>query len=379
MTKDQIKAMLLRYEAGACTDEEKALLETWFLKQHTDHLPSPAQIEDDLDRVWAAISTHQLRPPIVRLPRAISRIAAAASIILAFSIFGYFLLNRQKTKQQTAQNQAHDIAPGGNEAILTLGNGQQIKLTDKKNGRIARQAGKMIVVGNNGVVSYSSGREADPQAAAPIFNTLTTPLGNQRAMTLADGTEVTLDAGSSITFPVVFDKKERNVSITGQVYFKVKHNASQPFNVKVNGITVRDIGTEFNINAYDNEPDIKTTLIEGSVEVNKGSRKAIIKPGEQAVALADKEGINVTAVDTEPVVAWKNGDFRFKDEDFKTAMRQISRWYNVEIVYDEAMPDNFAPGGWVSRSKNISAVLRIMELTGKVHFKVDGRRVTVTK
>ncbi len=375
MTKEQIKAILLKYGSGTCTQDERALLETWFLKQHVENIPTSAEIEDDLDQIWKSIKNNQHRRSIISLPR----IAAAASIILGLSVCGYFWVKRDKSELQVAQNHIYDIAPGGNEAVLTLSNGQKIRLTDKQNGLIAQQAGKAVMVNSRGRLNYADNAEAGNNTAESVYNTLTTPLGNHRDMTLSDGTEVSLDAGSSITFPVVFDQKERSVSITGQVYFKVKHNAVWPFAVKVKGVTVRDIGTEFNINSYDDEPEVKTTLVAGSIKLNKDNQEALLKPGDQAITAVSTRGIKVAKVDVEPVVAWKNGDFIFKDEDFKTAMRQIARWYNVEISYDPSASVDIVPGGWISRSKNISVVLRTMELTGDIHFKIEGRRIIVTK
>jgi len=376
MTKDQIKALLSKYESGTCTKKERAILETWFLRQQSENLPTSEEIEDDLDEVWLQLNkSNHRRSPVVIL----SRITAAASIILALSAGSYLLLHRQPSQQQITQKHLHDIAPGGNQAILTLSNGQKIRLTDKQNGQIAQQAGKSIIINANGQLSYAGGNEPGQQTAELVYNTLTTPIGNQRAIELADGTQVTLDAGSSITYPVAFNKKTRDVSITGQVYFKVKHYAGWAFTVKTKGLTISDLGTEFNINAYDDEPNVKTTLISGSIKAKVGSQEALLKPGEQATVSANKQGIDINAVDTNSVVAWKNGDFMFKDEDFKTAMRQVARWYNVEMVYDPSASVDMVPGGWISRSKNISSVLRLMELTGNVHFTIEGRRIIVTK
>ena len=371
MTKEQIKAILLKYESGTCTKNEKALLETWFLRQQAENLPAPDEMEDDLNEVWFALSKKvQPRTRVLTLPR----IAAAASIILCLSVGGYFMLHKQQSPQIASQG---DITPGQKQAVLTLGNGQKIILTG--NGLIAHQLGKAITFNTRGQVNYADHNKADGSPSELIYNTLTTPSGNQQDIILSDGTEVSLDAGSSITFPVVFDKNERSVSVTGQVYFKVKHNAKWPFTIKVKDMTVRDIGTEFNINSYDDEPAIKTTLIEGSIKLSKGNQQAVLKPGEEAVASINASGIIISKVDVEPVIAWKKGDFIFQDEDFKTAMRQIARWYDVEIVYDASASVNIMPGGWISRSKNLSVVLKTMALTGNVHFKVEGRRVIVTK
>jgi len=375
MQEQDAQELLKKYLAGRCTEDEKALLETWYIRQKGEGLP---EISDETENqamaeVWSRLPIPQNQKTIRLWPR-----IAAAAAILIFAGGGYLLLHHPQ-QAQTYTIVKNDVAPGGTKAILTLNNGQQITLDDKKNGQIAVQAGKSVNVGKNGTVIYANNIKGNGQTAALVYNTLTIPIGNHRDIALSDGTEVSLDAGSSITYPVVFDKKGRTVSITGQAYFKVKHHTAWPFNVKVKDLIIHDIGTEFNINAYDDEPEIKTTLISGSIKVNKGNQTMVLKPNEQAITTLTAPSIKIVQVDTEPVIAWKNGDFIFQDEDFKTAMRQVARWYNVDITYDPSATIKIVPGGWISRSKNISAVLNIMELTGKVHFKVEGRRVTVMK
>jgi transmembrane sensor len=386
--KAQLLKVVQRYLSGKATPAERKFLESYY-----DFFRHEENVLDELIAEEKRLLGEQIQANIMAgiQSQAVNNIRllwspmlkiAAAAAILIFCTVGIYTVLHQETKQhqQIAQEQAApDIAPGGNQAILTLSNGRQIRLNNKQSGQVASQAGKAVMISGNGQLSYTNGRGPGWQPAELVYNTLTTPLGNHRNMTLADGTEVSLDAGSSITYPVVFDKKERSVSITGQVYFKVRHNAAWPFNVKVKATTIQDIGTEFNINAYDDEPQVKTTLIAGSVKVNTVNQQALLEPGEQASTSANQGEIKVATVDTEPVIAWKDGLFIFKDEDFKAAMRQVSRWYNVTVIYDPSAPADFIPGGWVSRAKNISEVLKIMELTGNVHFKVEGRRITVTK
>jgi len=293
------------------------------------------------------------------------RIAAAASIILCLSVGGYFILHK-KPIGQTAQNQPQDIAPGSNKAILTLANGKKIIITGASNGRIATQSNTVINKTAEGKLNYEQTGDAQ---AEPMMNTLSTQMGGETSLTLADGTEVKLDATSSISYPVAFNGKDRRVSVTGQVYFKVKHNTKQPFYVSTGGQTIEDIGTEFNVNAYETT---KTTLVEGSITVN--GQKLI--PGQQA-ALAGSNLI-ISEVNTDEVTGWAQGVYQFNGQDIHAIMDQIKRWYNIEVKYapDVSTEKFYAT---VARNKNISQIFYNLGYTQKVHFKIDGRRVTVMK
>jgi transmembrane sensor len=186
-----------------------------------------------------------------------------------------------------------------------------------------------------------------------------------------------LDAVSSIRFPASFSSKERKVEITGQVYFEVAHDKTKPFRVTARGVTVEVLGTHFNINAYDDESTIKTTLLEGLIKISASGQTGLLKPGQQAqIGSTDSKIKIINEVDVEQVVDWMNGDFIFNGEDIYTTMRKISRWYDVDVVY-QGSSKNLQLEGRVSRSKNISIVLKAMELTGKIHFKLEGRRITV--
>jgi len=202
-------------------------------------------------------------------------------------------------------------------------------------------------------------------------------VGGEYQVVLADGTKVWLNALSSIRFPTSFKGSERKVEITGEAYFEVAKNARMPFRVIGGSQTVEVLGTHFNINAYPDESAVATTLLEGSVKVAMHDGQAkVLKPGEQALIFKENNSFRVKEVDAEDAVAWKNGYFQFNDDDLKTIMNQLSRWYNVEIVYQQANLDQKF-GGTISRSKNLSQVLRILELTGNVRFRVEGRRITV--
>jgi len=355
MDKEQIKALLERYAAGACTPEEKALAEHWFYTQKTA-LPSEQEMEADLEEVWLSVQPHT---PVRRLW---PRIAAAASILVILSAGGY-LLFKPKAVQQIAQVVKNDIAPGHNQATLTLANGKKIILTRGLSGVLATQGNTTIQASNNHI-AYNNSQQADQL----IYNTLSTARGEQSPypLVLADGTKVWLNAESSITFPTVFNQKERIVKLTGEAYFEVKHNAAQPFEVQTANQTIEDIGTQFDVKAYSDEATA-TTLVEGSVKVNN----SLLKPGEQFAN--DK----IQSVNTERYTAWKNGDFDFEGDNIQTIMHELSRWYNIEVSYEATPTTGFSAE--ISRGKNISAVLHMLERTRLVHFKIEGRRVTVIK
>jgi transmembrane sensor len=307
------------------------------------------------------------------------RIVAAASIILAVSFSGYFLLHTTQL-QQTAYYK-NDIPPGHNQATLTLANGKKIILTKGLSGKLAQQGNTLIGVNSQNAVAYTAtGANANLPAA---YNTLSTAIGEQSPypLVLADGTKVWLDARSSITFPVVFNGKDRIVKITGEAYFEVAHNNDHPFKVTVKDQTIEDIGTHFNINAYTDEKVIKTTLLEGAVKVSApaSSSPSIktgvkLKPGQQSIL--NNNTLNVANADIEETMAWKNGYFRFNNEKIESIMRKLSRWYDIDVQYSGIIPDEefYATS---SRYRNISEVLTMLQKTKGVHFKVEGRRVTV--
>jgi len=290
------------------------------------------------------------------------RIAAAVSILLFVSISGYFIWHKN-TVAPAMVIAKNDIPPGHSQATLTLANGQKILLTKGLYRNLTQ--GTTAIKINNGV-TYTTGLKVNTETTS--YNTLSTANGEQSPypLILPDGSKVWLNALSSITFPTAFNGKERIVKITGEALFEVSHNARQPFKVQTQRQTIEDIGTIFNVNAYADEPATKTTLIAGKVKVND----MLLAPGQQT------DGSHVKTVNTKRYTAWKNGDFYFEDDNIQTVMRQLSRWYNIEIKYE----GNITKEGFnaqISRSKNISAILYILENTKGVHFKIEGRRITV--
>jgi transmembrane sensor len=301
---------------------------------------------------------------------------AAASVILLISTVSIFKINNVRQNEQFGATETqkkelkNDVAPGQTGAILTLSTGQKILLDSAANGSLAQQ-GNVGVIKRNGELIYNS----EGNATGIVYNTMTTPKGRQFNLVLADGSKVWLNAASSITFPIVFTGKERKVTITGEAYFEVAHNAAMPFIVEKGNASVLVLGTHFNVNAYDDESEINVTLLEGSVNVRNGSNNNTIKPGQQAQFKQDGKIMVLSDVDIDNVVAWKNGRMHFQGADIGTVMRQMSRWYDVEIVYNKKLDDLFYAD--IPRATMLSDVLKALELTKGVHFKIEGRKVTV--
>jgi ferric-dicitrate binding protein FerR (iron transport regulator) len=301
---------------------------------------------------------------------------AAASLILLVSSVSIFILNKSPKNQPIAtipnqQNEVkNDIAPGQNGAILTLASGQKILLDSAVNGSLAQQ-GNVSIIKRNGELIYSN----DGNTSTVVYNTMTTPKGRQFNLVLADGSRVWLNAASSITFPTAFNGNERKVTITGEAYFEVAHNAAMPFIVEKGNTSILVLGTHFNVNAYDDESLLSVTLLEGSVKVRNSINSSFLKPGQQAQIKKDEKISVLKDVDVENVVAWKNGRISFQGAGIETVMRQMSRWYDVDIVYNKKLDDLFYAD--IPRSTMLSDVLKALELTRNVHFKIEGRKVIV--
>jgi hypothetical protein len=273
----------------------------------------------------------------------------------------------------------NDVAPGGDKAILILGDGSQVILDNTKNGTIGQQGNAKVLKIDAGKLAYNmqSGGKDIPKVIP--FNTVSTPRGGQFQIELPDGSTVWLNATSSLRFPTAFIKgKERKVELTGEAYFEVTKNETMPFKVIVNKMEVQVLGTHFNVMAYSNEHEIKTTLLEGSVKINStvNKKSIVIKPGQQASLDNTNSEINVSQnIDVDLVVAWKNGFTAFKSADISTIMRQVERWYDVDVNYQGVVPERTFTGK-ISRNANLSELLRLLEVS-KIHFTIDGRKITV--
>jgi transmembrane sensor len=302
------------------------------------------------------------------------RMAVAAVFVLALFITAFFIYRKGEhalatnTPKKGIQN---DVGPGGDKAVLTLADGRKIILDTASNGALVQQGG-IKVIKTGGQVSYN----ADTKSTVVLYNMITTPRGGQYQLQLADGTKVWLNAASSLRFPMAFAGKERSVELTGEAYFEVVHNAAQPFHVKAGDVDVQDLGTEFDVNAYSDEPDVKATLVQGRVNVKREGNHVFLNPGQQAKVLKGVDDIRIDYdVDLEEVVAWKNGRFLFNGAGIESIMRQVERWYDVQVVY-EGKPAGLISGS-LPRAVNVSQVLKILEATGKVDFSVNGKEIIV--
>nr|WP_315421496.1 FecR domain-containing protein [uncultured Pedobacter sp.] len=299
--------------------------------------------------------------------------SAAALLFLSLLLYyGNERLNIFGTYTSTYKN---DIPAGGDKAYLTLADGKRIALTDSMVGTISPAPGFRISKTAKGQLRYELAKGASGNG----YNTITTPKGGKYEVILADGTHVYLNAASSLRFPTSFTGvAERRVTLTGEGYFEVSHRNGQPFYVQSGKQLLRVLGTHFNLKAYPDEQSVKTTLLQGSVEVSSSEgSNAVLKPGQQSQL--DQGKLKLEEVDVMAATDWQRAEINLKAEDFQSTMRKIARWYDVEIVFDETAPGDLTLGGLVSRDKSLVAVLKVMELTGKVHFKVEGRRVNVMR
>ena len=336
---------------------------------------------------WDAIYTKIVNTPIIGKRYVWPRIAAAAVIIVLLSAGVYYISSNhnvkiasKKTQQQFKNN---DVAPGGKKAVLTLANGTQIILDSAGNGALTQQGNVKIIKLNNSQLLYNSlnGSSTLPKTGEVLYNTISTPRGGQYQVVLADGSKVWLNAASSLRFPTSFTGGERKVELTGEGYFEVVHNAAKPFKVslgKLDGAEIEVLGTHFNVNAYDDETAIKTTLLEGSVKVRKGSSSKTIRPGEQAqMENYGNSKIIIQAADVDAAIAWKNGRFIFHGENIQSVMRQLARWYDVDVEYRGNVDIHFT--GQLPRNDNVTKVFEKLALTGEVRFKTEGKKIIVSR
>jgi transmembrane sensor len=301
------------------------------------------------------------------------RIAAAVIIVILAGVT-YQSSNIKIEKQANARPHAGSaqIVPGTDKAILTMADGSMVTLDSAGNGQLA-QAGTTTISKRGATVIYDM--HSASTASVNAFNTLSTPRGGQYRLVLSDGSQVWLNAASSIRFPVSFTGNTRDVELTGEAYFEVAKNKEKPFRVMASGMQVNVLGTHFNVNAYPEEASIKTSLLEGSVKVTYGASSNLLKPGEQASLMAAKNNITVRSADMDAVMAWKNGLFEFSGADINTIMRQIARWYDVEVVTSDKISSREFEGK-ISRDAQLADVLRILELSD-IKFSVEGKKIII--
>lgn len=371
----RITYLLQRYTDKTCTKEELEELFAFisaaendatlhhFMEEEFHRFRADEPLpEVDTESVYANIIQTKTRR-IFTFPRVA---AAAAFIILATTLWWTQTQTSKTTTTPPQIIQQKEILPGSNKAVLTLADGSTVTLDSAGNQVISR--GDTKISQQNGQLLYTAGKVAEG------YNKLSTPRGGQFRVVLPDGTKVWLNSASSLRYPTAFTGKERIVELEGQGYFEVAQNAAQPFSVKANNMEVKVLGTHFDIMAYADEVTVNTTLLQGAVQVKEGNETRLLKPGQQAILKSHI--FTVQEADVKKVLAWKNGLFVFNNMALPAILREVARWYDVEIVYETA-PSTELYGGGIARSLNLSNVLTLLEGNGFNHFKVEGRKVIV--
>ncbi|MNJ98247.1 fec operon regulator FecR [compost metagenome] len=382
MQEQEIKDLFKKYLSGNCTDEERVLLESWYLKYEAHDLPELS------DSQFAEIERSFVNIPKKIDYRVWARWVAAAAVLFVLS-FGFYFYQSYNSQSIRTVLIGKDIPAGGNKAFLTLADGSKVELSDKQTGIVMRKDKVMYndstVINNQAVL---------PSGTAPL--TLTTPRKGQYQIELPDGTKVWLNAASSISYSTVIINNlvHRKVNLVGEAYFEVEKSYEsklvkgkaitmrKPFIVVSNGQEAEVLGTHFNINAYTDEGNVKTTLLEGSLRVKANAPNSVIlKPNQQSISAANSNALEVKTVNTSEVLSWKNGEFSFDNQTLESIMRQVSRWYDVEVSYKDESLKKEIFGGSISRFSDVSKVLTMLELTQHVHFIVNEkeRRITVMK
>ncbi|MFT3946775.1 MAG: FecR family protein [Agriterribacter sp.] len=376
MTGEEAIAILRRYRNGTCSDEDAKIIEQWYAALEAEGMAEwsddekPGFSRDVFERIQAEIiKEQQANSPVVNVKKNIWwKVAAAAAIIVGIGSFAWLKYGSNEDRKITkfpgnTIPHRYDAEPGKNGAVLTLANGMKIVL-DTASGGIINVPGEPQIFNKDGTLTYNG----DNSSHITAYNSIVTPKGRQYKLILADGTRVWLNAASSLHYPVVFNKKPRNIEVSGEAYFEVAESLDEkgnkiPFIVKIlhekgEPSEVQVLGTHFNINAYDDEPDTKVTLLEGAVRVHNALNKPVqIKPGQQA-KIGEKISVDEHA-DIDLVMAWKNGVFNFKNVDIGTVMRQAERWYDIRVSYPLGIPSDTLNGG-ISRDVQLSEFLDII-------------------
>ncbi|NIG53561.1 FecR family protein [Chitinophaga sp. Cy-1792] len=395
---EQIAALLLRQLEGSLTEEEAITLQAWLDQQSADarefyagittqeriaaSLNNMYQIDEAaaLDDVWnrMGVTVESTVTPVRFLWKRWVAAAAVISAIVTTSVLIFSHKQNKNPETPMAARYGGDALPGGDKATLQLADGSVIVLDSAHNGALALQGNTNIIKNDSGTISY----QATGNVASEIaYNKINTPRGGQFKLVLPDGTKVWLNAASSLRYPAVFAGNDRTVELSGEAYFEVAPDASKRFNVTVAvadhaPMKIEVLGTSFDIQAYADEPIHEATLLSGKIRVGREAESVLLHPGQQAQLSTRKPTITTTSANEEDVLAWKNGLFSLQDATIQEIMRQVSRWYDVEVVYEgDITTQQFI--GKIPRNTNLSDVLTILESTGWVHFKLEGNKLIV--
>jgi len=380
MERKELQILLKKYSAGTCTREEFDLLIDWYLKQDQQfsHELTPEIIEQDLQTIYYALPHHH------KTIRLWPRVAAAVILLLIFGSL-FFKFHKSTDKQLAGLPQQerfrNDVLPNRNSALLTLSQGQVVKLDSNRNGLIASDGNFRIDKESQASIIYRVFKTGNNslQDGPDAFNKISIPQGGGKfKVTLSDGSVVWLNAASSITYPISFSGKERHVKLVGEAYFKIAHNSKAKFIVETPRGFIEDIGTEFNVMAYADEPAMRATLLKGAVKVITKQESKVLKPGQQVSVSAAAKNIRLDEhADTDAAIAWKNEEFQFNNDDLKSVLRQLQRWYNITI-YPYEVPDTHF-NGEISRGASLAQVLAMLEKTSNIRFAIEGKTLKVLK
>lgn len=374
MNDDKVDLLAKKLLDGTITDTERTELEEWYASFEDSEIEiSSYSTEKDLkQKIYGQISKGMAGIKPYRLWRRIARIAA---VLVILSSTAYLVLKNDFKSHQSTAKIKPDVMPGSNKAYLTLSDGTKINLTESNAKQLSNIAGLEIIRKANGQLLYKLAQSNN--VGSKDIHTISTPTGGQYQIQLTDGTNVWLNASSSISFPVSFSSNERKVNLTGEGYFEVAHEKKRPFKVQSENQIIEVLGTHFNVSAYPDETMIRTTLLQGKVIVSTPTNDLTLSVGQQSL-VSKQSMISSKKVDVEEAIDWKNGEFIYNNEALESIMRKLSRWYNVEIIY-QGGNKNLEFWGSVSRYDNLSKVLDKLELAGGVHFKIEGNQVYVLK
>ncbi|MEI2271592.1 DUF4974 domain-containing protein [Sphingobacterium sp. ML3W] len=371
LSEENSRAFLSYIKSG----EDRILLQE-LIQEVLDDPVDQALLQDPelllvLDNTWEQLHL-QINKPKVRSLWSWKPVAAAAAIVIGVMFAGWWFFDGASDPQNQPSAQEL-ISPGKQSATLTLANGEQIRLQETMNGQIADEMGIKISKSNDGQLIYEVGGNVGAGAGNHI---LSTTKGETYRIKLPDGTQVWLNAASALKYPMRFALEgKREVELTGEAYFEVAKDPKHPFIVKTSGQQIKVLGTHFNVNSYADEPVLRTTLLEGSVEVSSSNQKLRLLPGQQS-SLNTNGVLKLQQVDTAPIIAWTSHEFMFDGDDIESVMRKIARWYNVDVIYQgKKTTEKF--GGGISRFDDVKQVLNLLENTGAVHFRIEGKTLYV--
>lgn len=383
MEDTEFKKLIEEYLAGNLNDDEERRLFDRYDELQNSTSVWDASLMGSKASVHEKLYARILKEIKMRRRKVVVPLVAAAALLVLIPLGILFYPDVKQEIPVKTYSQQDDVAPGGDKALLILADGSEIALDKAKNGDLTKQGEIRIHKTEDGQVVYINAKgQRAPQSIAPKYNTIRTPKTGQYKVVLADGTKVWLNAVSSIRFPTSFTHEERRVEITGEAYFEVAKDKNRPFRVITPEQTIEVLGTRFNINAYQGEKAVKTTLLEGSVKVSPAHQKGrehqsiLLHPGQQSTVTPNSSHIEVKNVDTEEIIAWKNGYFQFNNTDIAMIMRQVERWYDVEVVYEGGAYENRLSGK-ISRDVSVSKVLEMLHYLG-INAEIEGRKITIT-